>query len=103
MRQESYYLKLCSSPAKLITSESSSTDLSYEEAAYGELSLLELLIAAKKWSGYTELSVFIARTLTTLKRRAKSDTKLTQAFDQTYSLAQLQLCMAVTLKQLNLC
>ena len=38
MWQESYYLKLCTSPAKLITSESSSTDLSNEEAANGKLS-----------------------------------------------------------------
>ena len=35
--QESYYLKLGTSPAKLITSESSSTDLSDDKAAYGKL------------------------------------------------------------------
>ena len=37
MWQERYYLKLCTSPAELITSESSSTDLSDEEATYGKL------------------------------------------------------------------
>ena len=37
MWQESYYLKVCTSPAELITSESSSTDLSDEEATNGKL------------------------------------------------------------------